>query len=66
MTCPSLKQREKELMIILQERGSFLFRSDFLIVEADSTIGDHKVNLFVVVKPNTPRKHVNYIRSMTC
>lgn len=38
----------------LKEEGYYFFNPDFLIVEADSTIGGHRVNLFVKLKKGIP------------
>ncbi|MDP9229334.1 MAG: BamA/TamA family outer membrane protein, partial [Bacteroidota bacterium] len=38
----------------LKEHGFYYFNPDYIIVQADSTIGDNKVNLYVKVKPVTP------------
>lgn len=38
----------------LKQRGFYFFSPDFLIMRVDSTIGDHKVNIYVDVKPQTP------------
>lgn len=38
----------------LKEHGFYFFNPDFILVKADSTIGNTKVNLFVTVKPATP------------
>lgn len=38
----------------LKERGFYYFGSDYLLVKVDSTIGRHRVDLFVTVKPGTP------------
>ncbi|SHF10616.1 translocation and assembly module lipoprotein TamL [Pedobacter caeni] len=38
----------------LKEAGYFYFSPDFLLIQADSTIGKGMVNLFVKVKDNTP------------
>ena len=40
----------------LKDRGYYYFSPDHLLVEVDSTIGDHKVNMYVTVKPETPRQ----------
>ncbi len=40
----------------LKDRGYYYFSPDNLLVEVDSTIGDHKVNMYVTVKPETPRQ----------
>lgn len=39
---------------ILKEQGYYYFSPDDLIIEYDSTIGDHKVNLYLKVKEQTP------------
>lgn len=38
----------------LKESGYFYFSPDFLLIQADSTIGKNMVNLFVKVKQSTP------------
>ncbi|WP_036679107.1 translocation and assembly module lipoprotein TamL [Daejeonella oryzae] len=38
----------------LKENGFYYFGPDYLFVRVDSTIGQHKVNLYVTVKPSTP------------
>ncbi len=38
----------------LKEHGFYFFDDDYLIIRTDSTIGDHKVNLYLRVKPQTP------------
>jgi outer membrane protein assembly factor BamA len=49
-----IKTERERIDDYLKERGFYYFDPDFLIIEADSTIGEHKVNLFVKVKPNIP------------
>lgn len=49
-----IKTERERIDDYLKERGFFYFDPDFLIIQADSTIGDHKVNLFVKVKPGIP------------
>lgn len=38
----------------LKEKGFYYFGPDYLLVKVDSTIGRHRVDLFVTVKPETP------------
>ena len=38
----------------LKEKGFYYFGPDYLLVQVDSTIGQHRVDLFVTVKPETP------------
>jgi len=40
----------------LKHKGFYYFSPDNLLVEVDSTIGDHKVDMFVTLKPETPLK----------
>ena len=38
----------------LKEKGYYFFSPEYILVDADSTIGDNKVNLYITVKTNTP------------
>ncbi len=38
----------------LKERGFFYFSPDYLIMKVDSSLGDHKVDINVQIKPQTP------------
>ena len=38
----------------LKEKGFYYFSPDYLYVRVDSTVGQHRVNLYVTVKPETP------------
>ena len=40
---------------LLKEQGFYFFRPDFLIAKVDSTVGRHKVDIFMEVKPTTPQ-----------
>ena len=50
----------------LKERGFYYFSPDNIIVQTDTTIGDHKVNLYVKLKPETPAiaREVFYINNV--
>lgn len=37
----------------LKKQGFYYFRPDYLIVKADTNLNNHKVNLYVELKPNT-------------
>ena len=39
---------------ILKEEGYYYFSPELLILDADSTIGNHQVNMYLKVKENTP------------
>jgi len=38
----------------LKNRGFYFFSADYLLVDIDSTIGNHQVNAYVNTKPETP------------
>ena len=38
---------------VLKKRGYYYFQPDFIIIKADSSVGNHKVNLSVEIKPTT-------------
>jgi len=40
----------------LKENGFYFFNPDFLLIKADTTVGNHKVDLFVTVKPAIPEQ----------
>jgi outer membrane protein insertion porin family len=40
----------------LKERGFFYFDSDYILAQADSTVGNNKVSMYLKVKPNTPEE----------
>ncbi|WP_140938560.1 translocation and assembly module lipoprotein TamL [Sphingobacterium lumbrici] len=42
----------------LKNQGYYYFSPDNLLVEVDSTIGDHKVNMYVNLKPETSEKSI--------
>lgn len=50
-----IKAERERIDAYLKENGFYFFDPDFLIIETDSTIGDNKVNLYVKLKPRTPR-----------
>ena len=49
-----IKGERERIDAHLKEKGFYYFDPDFIIVQADTTIGNNKVNLFVKVKPETP------------
>lgn len=50
----------------LKENGFYFFSPDYLLIKADSNIGNNKVNLYVTVKPNIPNEasQVYHIRKV--
>ncbi len=49
-----IKGERERIDAYLKENGFYYFHPDFIIVQADTTVGENKVNLFVKVKPETP------------
>ena len=49
-----IKGERERVDAILKEQGYYFFSPDALITEADTTIGDHKVNMYLKVKDNIP------------
>ncbi len=49
----TIKAERNRLDVYLKEKGFYYFDPGYLIIQADSTIGAKKVNLYVKVKPNT-------------
>lgn len=41
---------------ILKEEGFYFFSPDYLLVKTDSTIGNHLVDMYLTVKPQTPKQ----------
>ncbi|HRQ49283.1 MAG TPA: BamA/TamA family outer membrane protein [Agriterribacter sp.] len=50
-----IKAERERIDAYLKENGFYYFDPDYLIVETDSTIGGNKVNLYVKLKPGTPK-----------
>lgn len=49
-----IKTERTRIDAVLKEQGYYYFSPDQLIVEADSTVGNHQVNMYVKVKENIP------------
>lgn len=49
-----IKAERQRIDAYLKEKGFYYFIPDYLIIEADSTIGNFKVNLYVKVKTEAP------------
>jgi outer membrane protein assembly factor BamA len=46
----------------LKENGYYFFSPEFLLIRTDSTNGDHKVDMQLVVKPETPQQGMEVYR----
>ncbi len=49
-----IKGERTRIDIDLKEKGFYYFSEEYLLLETDSTIGQHEVNLYLKVKPETP------------
>lgn len=49
-----IKAERERVDAYLKENGFYFFDPDYLLIEADSTIGNNKVDLYVKIKPGTP------------
>lgn len=49
-----IKAERQRIDANLKEKGFYFFSPEYLLVRTDSTIGNHQVNMAVVVKPETP------------
>lgn len=45
-----IKAERSRIDRMLKEKGYFFFKPDYILVKADSSIGDHKVNMYVQLK----------------
>lgn len=46
----------------LKQRGYYYFNPDDILIDVDSTIGNHQVDLYVNLKPQTPKRARNHYR----
>ncbi len=49
-----VKAERSRIDAVLKEKGYYYFSPDQLIINADSSIGNNKVNMYLMVKENTP------------
>lgn len=57
-----LKSERTRIDAVLKNQGFYYFNAEYLLIEADSSIGNHKVNLEMVLKDETPDKAGNAYR----
>ena len=51
-----IKAERNRIDAHLKENGFYYFSPEYILVEADSTVGNHKVNMFVRLKPGVPHE----------
>jgi len=49
-----IKDERSRIDARLKERGFFYFSPDYLVINVDSTIGNHQVDMNMLIKPQTP------------
>ncbi len=49
-----IKAERLRIDAILKEEGYYFFSPDYILIDADSTVGNNMVDLFVTIKRNTP------------
>ncbi len=54
-----IKNERERIDANLKESGFFFFNPDFIIVNADSTVGNNQVDMYVTLKRETPDKAKN-------
>ena len=61
-----IKGERERIDAMLKERGFYYFSPEFLLVQVDSTVGNHQVDLRLVVKPDVPAeaKEVYFINDV--
>lgn len=61
-----IKAERNRIDAFLKERGFYFFSPDDLLIKTDTTVGNHKADLYVVVKDNTPdaARDVYYINKV--
>ncbi len=52
----ALKEERGRIGNYLKNQGYFYFDKDFLLFQADTTVGDHQVDVYLKLKGNTPQK----------
>ncbi len=50
----NLKAERERIDMSLKEDGYYFFNPDYLLFNADSTVGGHRVRLYLRIKPGTP------------
>ncbi len=54
-----IKNERTRIDANLKQKGYYYFRSDDLLIRADSTVGDHQVDMNLIIKKSTPPEAYN-------
>lgn len=55
-TLSDITAERSRLDLVLKQRGYYFFNPDYIMAYADSTVGNHKVNLYLNIKKTTPEE----------
>ncbi len=58
----TLKDERKRIELRLKDRGYFYFNDDYIIYRLDSTLGNHKIRLYLHLKPRIPKESLKTYR----
>lgn len=61
-TLDRIKEERDRIDSKLKEKGFYYFNPDFLIVDADTTIGNYKMNMYLHTKNDVPDKAIKQYR----
>lgn len=50
-----IKLERERIDAYLKDNGFYYFNPEYLVIEADTTIGNHRVNMYVKLKPGIPK-----------
>ncbi len=57
-----IKNERTRIDANLKQKGYYYFRPDDLLIRADSTVGDHQVDMNLIIKKSTPAEAYNIYR----
>jgi outer membrane protein insertion porin family len=57
-----IKGERDRIDAYLKERGFYFFSPDYLLIKTDTTIGNHKADMYITVKPETPLEAMKIFR----
>jgi outer membrane protein assembly factor BamA len=52
----TIKAERERIDLELRQKGFYYFSPNYIIIKADTNLGNHRINLYVELKPNIPQK----------